>query len=212
MSPPESMDAYYDEYWRRPQPPPLADPLAFVRLRLLRDRLAGSRARRVLDAGSGPGDLVAALHADGLDVLGMDVAPRAVERARESHPGCRFVAHSVEDLPWPVEAGSFDAVVAFEVIEHLLRPRRLLEGAAEALRPGGHLALTTPYHGRVKNLALAALAFDRHFAVEGDHIRFFSDRALRCLLEACGLTVVRVEHFGRMWGLWQGVFVWARRA
>ena len=30
------------------------------------------------------------------------------------------------------------------------------------------IALTTPYHGRIKNFAVAALAFDRHFDVEGD--------------------------------------------
>ena len=42
-----------------------------------------------------------------------------------------------------------------------------------AQRHGGGLALTTPYHGRIKNFAVAALAFDRHFDVEGDHVRFF---------------------------------------
>ena len=41
---------------------------------------------------------------------------------------------------------------------------------------GGAFFLSTPYHGLVKNLALAAFRFDRHFAVDGDHIRFFTDR------------------------------------
>ena len=203
--------AYYEEYWSRPQPPPLDDPLAPVRLRLLRESLAGTRPARVLDAGSGPGDVVAALAADGHDAVGMDVSAQAVDRARERHPGHEFVVHSAEELPWPVEPGTFDAVVAFEVIEHLLRPRRLLEGAAQALRPGGHLALTTPYHGLLKNVAVALVAFERHFAVEGDHVRFFTDRALRRVLEDTGFVTLRMEHFGRTWGLWAGVFVWARR-
>ena len=202
-------DRYYDEYWRREAPPPCDDPLAPTRLRLLREVLPARG--RMLDAGSGTGDLVAALAGEGRDSIGMDVSGEAVAFAEQRHPGCRFVHHSVEDVPWPFEAGRFDAVVAFEVIEHLLRPRRLLEGAHEALRPGGGLALTTPYHGLVKNLALTAFAFDRHFAVEGDHVRFFSDGALRRLLAETGFTVERVSHFGRIWGLWAGVFVWARR-
>jgi 2-polyprenyl-3-methyl-5-hydroxy-6-metoxy-1,4-benzoquinol methylase len=203
---------YYDEYWTRDSPSPLSDPFTPTRLGLLKDALAGTTARRILDAGCGTGKVVAALAADGFDASGIDVSTRAIEAAVRAYPECSFITHSVEDLSWPVGAGSVDAVAAFEVIEHLLRPRRLLEGAHEALRPGGHLALTTPYHGRLKNIAVALLAFDRHFAVEGDHIRFFSDQALRRLLAETGFDVERVTHFGRCPGLWAGVFVWARRS
>jgi 2-polyprenyl-3-methyl-5-hydroxy-6-metoxy-1,4-benzoquinol methylase len=207
------LERYYDEYWRRPEPPPCADPLAGVRARLLRSELGAlARPVRVLDAGCGAGDLVALLARDGHEAAGLDVSVEAVERAVARHPGLTFLRHSVEDTPWPVEGESFDVVVSFDVIEHLLRPRRLLEGARGALRPGGALALTTPYHGLIKNLTLAALAFDRHFAVEGDHIRFFTDRALRRLLSQEGFATQRVRHFGRLWGLWAGTFVWARRA
>jgi 2-polyprenyl-6-hydroxyphenyl methylase/3-demethylubiquinone-9 3-methyltransferase len=155
--------------------------------------------------------VVAALAGDGIPAVGIDVSARAVAIASERHRDHRFVRHAAEDLPWPVAPGTIDLVVSFEVIEHVLRPRRLLEGAYEALRPGGHLALTTPYHGLLKNLAVSAFAFDRHFDVEGDHIRFFSDQALRRLLGATGFDVLRLEHFGRFRRLWAGVFVWARR-
>jgi 2-polyprenyl-3-methyl-5-hydroxy-6-metoxy-1,4-benzoquinol methylase len=203
------LEHYYDEYWRREDPPPCADPLAGERARLL-GRVLPPGAR-VLDVGAGAGDLVAALGAKGHEAVGMEISERAVELARERHPESRLLRHSAEELPWPVDRESFDAVVAFEVVEHLLRPRRLLEGAQAALRPGGGLALTTPYHGRLKNLAVTAVAFDRHFAVEGDHVRFFSDRALRRLLEETGYEVAEVRHFGRIWGLWAGTFVWAHR-
>jgi len=102
-------------------------------------------------------------------------------------------------------------VVAFEVLEHLLRPGALIEGAREALRPGGHVALSTPYHGVSKNVVLSLVAFDRHFAPEGDHIRFFTDGALERLLNANGFAVERIRHFGRFAPLWAGVFLWARK-
>ena len=50
-----------------------------------------------------------------------------------------------------------DVVVSFEVIEHLLEPRALLGGARSALVRGGALFISTPYHGLVKNMAVAAL-------------------------------------------------------
>ena len=204
--------AHYEEYWARDEPPPLGDPLTPRRLELLRPLLRAAGARRVLDAGAGAGDVVGALAADGFDVVGLDISGRALELARERHPETTFQRHSVEELPWPVEPGSFDAVVAFEVIEHLLRPRALLEGAREALRPGGHLALSTPYHGLVKNLALVLARFDRHFDVEGDHIRFFSDGALRRLAEEVGFAVEQVEHLGRTRLVWANSFFWLRRS
>jgi 2-polyprenyl-3-methyl-5-hydroxy-6-metoxy-1,4-benzoquinol methylase len=206
-----SLQEYYDGYWSRDAPSPLSDPLTQTRLSLLQKELARTSATRVLDAGCGPGTVVGALAAEGLDASGFDIASGAIELATRAYPESSFTAHSAEDLPWPVENSSVDAVVAFEVIEHLLNPRRLLEGAWAALKPGGHLALTTPYHGLVKNLAIALLAFDRHFAVEGDHIRFFTDQGLRRLLEETGFHVERVAHFGRFAGLRAGVFFWARK-
>lgn len=202
---------YYEEYWRRERPSPLTDPLVAPRLELLRAELRAAGARRVLDAGCGAGDTVAGLAADGYDVSGFDISAAAVERARERHPGIELGVHPVEELPWPVEPGSVDAVCSFEVIEHLLQPALLLRGARAALRPGGHLALSTPYHGRLKNLALALVAFDAHFDVRGDHVRFFSDAALRSLLAEEGFEALRVRHLGRAPGLWANSVVWARR-
>ncbi len=44
-----------------------------------------------------------------------------------------------------------------------------------------------------------------------EHIRFFTDRALRRILEETGFVVERVVHLGRVWGLWANTFTWARR-
>jgi SAM-dependent methyltransferase len=206
-----TLNDYYDEYWNRDSPAPLADPLAERRLRSLRDHIT-DEVTRVLEVGSGSGDLVAELQQEGFDALGMDISPRAVEIASERHPSSRFITHSVEKLPWPVESSSVDLVVAFEVIAHLLRPRALVEAAWDVLRPGGFFALTTPYHGLLKNLTIALGAFDHHFAAEGDHIRFFTDSALRRLLESNGFKVEKVKHFGRFSPLWSGVFVWTRKS
>jgi 2-polyprenyl-3-methyl-5-hydroxy-6-metoxy-1,4-benzoquinol methylase len=128
--------------------------------------------------------------------MGIDISERAVEIAQGRYPSATFVRHSVEDVPWPIDPRSQDVVTAFEVIEHLLRPRALVEGASAALKTGGHLALSTPYHGRVKNLVVSLIAFDHHFAPEGDHIRFFSDRALKRLVTANGFEIERVGHGG----------------
>jgi 2-polyprenyl-6-hydroxyphenyl methylase/3-demethylubiquinone-9 3-methyltransferase len=205
-----SLYEYYETYWESDAPPPLADPLSSRRLSLLRSVLRADD-RRILDAGSGSGWLVGQLAGDGAEATGIDISKRAIELARECHPSASFIRHSVEELPWPIEERSQDVVTAFEVVEHLLRPRALIEGACQTLRTGGHLAMSTPYHGRAKNVAVSLFAFDHHFAPEGDHIRFFTDAALRQLLTSNGFEVELIRHLGRFAPLWAGVFVWARK-
>lgn len=204
---------FYEEYWHEGEPQPLADPLSAVRQRILWNRVTAARLHRgaFLDCGSGHGDLVADATRRGLLATGLEISEAAVALARSRHPDCSFVCHSLEALPWPVEQQAFDVVSSFEVIEHLIRPRRLLEGAFRALRNGGYVAITTPYHGRVKDLALAIVGFERHFAVEGPHIRFFTDASLRRLALDVGFRNVEFFHYGRVPPLWSGVFMWARK-
>lgn len=119
-----SLQDYYEDYWARDVAASLSDPLSPTRVELLRKELGRASARRVLDVGCGAGDTVAALASDGFEAAGIDISPGAIELATRAHPDCSFITYPVEDLPWPVNDGSVDAIVAFEVIEHLIRPRR----------------------------------------------------------------------------------------
>lgn len=208
-----SVKEFYETYWSKGDPPPTHDALSPRRAAVLWSLIEhpNDRPLRLLECGCGEGHLVAEAAAKGAEAEGMEISQAAVERARRAHPACSFQTHSIDDRPWPFPSQSYDVVVVFEVIAHLPWPRELFQGAADVLRPGGHLALTTPYHGQVKSSALAALAFDRHFNVDGEHLRFFSDRALRRLLSECGFAVEQVIHLGRHWPIWADTFVWARK-
>jgi len=203
----------YEDYWAAHAPSPLSDPLTRRRRDFLWARVGRVDSGQIslLDCGAGDGGLVEDARARGYRAVGLEVSAAAIERAEQTRPGLDLRRHSVEDLPWPVEAASWDAVVSFEVIEHLVEPRALLEGAQAALVPGGGLFISTPFHGIAKNLAVAAFRFDAHFAVEGDHIRFFTDRALRRLLESGGFAIVEIVHLGRVRPLWANTLVHARK-
>jgi len=94
---------------------------------------------RVLDLGCGTGYGSAELAAHQARVIGMDrVAPAADPRGS----GARFVRGDLRGLPFA--GASFDLVVSFQVIEHLLDPTGYLREIARVLRPVGTLLLTTP--------------------------------------------------------------------
>jgi SAM-dependent methyltransferase len=100
--------------------------------------------QRVLDCGCGTGYGTAELAQAAAEVTGFDVSNDAIEYARAHYAGhnTRYVAASCLDLPFP--AGSFDLVVAFEVIEHLADFRRFLDESARVLAPAGLFIVSTP--------------------------------------------------------------------
>jgi 2-polyprenyl-3-methyl-5-hydroxy-6-metoxy-1,4-benzoquinol methylase len=76
----------------------------------------------------------------------------------------RWIEADLND-PLPVEAGSFDFVVAAEVIEHLENPRAVCREIFRLLRPGGEALLSTPNNESWR--AIVALVARGHFVAFG---------------------------------------------
>ena len=102
------------------------------------------RGLRVLDAGCGTGYGTAALASGAVLAVGMDLAFDAVRCAHAHYrdAGSSFFAGACEALPFRSE--SFDAVVAFEIIEHLADPVHFLREVTRVLTPEGFLVVSTP--------------------------------------------------------------------
>ncbi len=100
---------------------------------------------RVLDLGSGEGFGASILDDAAREVVGIDIDQRTVDHAQLnwSSPTVSFVQGSALDLSQFADA-SFDAVVAFEVIEHLKEQDGMLAEVARVLAPGGVLVISTP--------------------------------------------------------------------
>src|SRR4051812_8996227 len=113
------------------------DPLSGDRIKTLWSLTdsAALNPTALLDVGCGEGDTVASAEARSVAATGADISEAAVERARQKHPNSTFVAFSAEADTWPVEANTFDLASSFEVIEHLVEPRKLIQGIHRALKP-----------------------------------------------------------------------------
>lgn len=146
-------------------------------------RALGGVASRICDAGCGNGELLGRLRDLGHRVEGIELDPRAVERARQS--GLTVRQGSLEELPEEAEPGGFDAVVMTHVLEHILDPVRALRNAAGLLRPGGALIVEVP-----NNEAILA---DRagpswFFGDAGRHVNFFTAGSLAATARRAGLA------------------------
>ena len=100
---------------------------------------------RVLDLGSGEGFGAAALAESAAHVLGVDVDERTVEHSRLNYggPNLKFELGTALDLSAHGD-GSFGAVVAFELIEHVGEQERVLAEVARVLGDAGILLISTP--------------------------------------------------------------------
>lgn len=120
----------------------------------------------------------------------------------------------VDDDPAAVCNGSFDVANATEVIEHLVRPRNLPRFAKRLLRSGGHLIISTPYHGYIKNLVLALTnKWDAHLNPfwESGHIKFWSRNTLSRLLNETGFGKIRFIGAGRLPFVWKSMILIAQK-
>ena len=113
--------------------------------------LVGSK--RVLDAGCGVGYGAARLAEVAAEVVALDQArdPLSAGCQQYSHPRLCFVQGDCTRFPF-VDS-SLDAVVAFEVIEHLDEWKALIEESRRVLTPAGQFIVSTPnrlYYGEAR--------------------------------------------------------------
>ncbi len=84
---------------------------------------------------------------------------------------------------------SYDAVCAFQVLEHVVNPTHFVELALTCLKPTGLLILGVPsaesYLTHLTNFVLNA---------PPHHVTWWTDQALRCLAAHCNLEVQRITH------------------
>ena len=168
-------------------------------LAFMRESLPSSG--RALEVGCGAGEFTGAMAKLGLNATGVDLSPVGVEKARDRFPDCDFLVHDLAEAPLPFDGATVDATWCSEVLEHLFSPLAAVRDIHRVLKPGGVAAFTVPYHGLVKNVAIALFAFDKHYDPEYPHIQFFTRKLLKRIVEKAGLVVEEVRTCGSNLGL-----------
>ncbi|MCA8955829.1 MAG: glycosyltransferase [Planctomycetes bacterium] len=152
---------------------------------------------RVVELGAGSGHVSHSLHDRGLEVLALDQARPSGELPfpfRQVDLEGGFAALTRETL-----GDRADILLALDVIEHLRDPETRVREIHDALRSGGTLVAST---GNIAFLPLRLMMLFGQFnygkkgILDLTHVRLFTVRSFRRLLEGEGFRITRLRGFG----------------
>ncbi|HMQ11806.1 MAG TPA: class I SAM-dependent methyltransferase [Oligoflexia bacterium] len=171
--------------------------------------------KKIIDLGCGNGYVVRQLIKLGFDAYGTDASEEGIAIAKSFFSDRFFLQDLTKDtLPGGIQHIKFDTIISTEVIEHLYSPADFIAFCKNVLKEsGGQIIISTPYHGYLKNLALAITnSFDKHWHPlrEGGHIKFWSRHTLSALLEEHGFEVISFLGSGRLPFLWKSMLIKAQ--
>ena len=111
------------------------------------ENLVPLHGKRVLDVGCGGGILADSMARKGADVLGIDLATKALKVAQlhaleAQTEGVQYQEISAETLALEQPA-SFDVVTCMEMLEHVPDPSSIVKACAALVKPGGHVFFST---------------------------------------------------------------------
>jgi len=138
-------------------------------------------ARTILDVGCGTGDFGRLRPSPEYAVFGVDVDALAVEQAQRFE---RAVLVDVDAERLPYADGTFDAVLAKDILEHVKDPGQLAREVYRVTRPGGVI------------VASVVMARPRRVWADYTHLRGFTRESAQMLLEDVGYHVEAVWRMG----------------
>lgn len=104
----------------------------------------------VLDVGAGSAWVAEKFTRKGFEVVSMDISLKNLIKAKEKVPGTLHSCVSSDAFKLPYKDGSFDLVIASEVIEHVYDPEGFVKELSRVLKKGGQLIITTPYKEKLQ--------------------------------------------------------------
>jgi 2-polyprenyl-3-methyl-5-hydroxy-6-metoxy-1,4-benzoquinol methylase len=146
---------------------------------------------KILDIGCGAGTIDFYLAKQGHLLYGIDISDIAINSCKETAKELNIsnIKFNVLDFPRTIPNEKFDAVVCFEVIEHLKNDQLALKKINDLLKPGGLLILSTPS----SNAPLHKLGYSDSFDKRVGHLRRYKIDDLVRMFESNGFSIIETN-------------------
>ena len=160
------------------------------------DDIVPLAGKRVLDIGCGGGILADAMARKGAEVLGIDLAGKALKVAQlhaleAQTQGVRYREVSAETLA-AEQPESFDVVTCMEMLEHVPDPSSVVRACAALVKPGGHVFFSTiNRNAKAFVFAIVGAEYILNLLPRGTHefAKFIKPSELAAYAHAAGLDL-----------------------
>jgi trans-aconitate 2-methyltransferase len=161
----------------------------------LLDLLDPKPGEKILDVGSGTGNLTAQIAERGAEVLGIDASVSMVAQARQNFPKLKFALADARSFSLEDE---FDAVFSNAALHWVREAEEAVKCIAAALKPGGRFVMEMGGQGNIARIMAGTEEVLRGAGYKGEHTWYFpSVGEYSSILEANGFDVRLAENFGR---------------
>jgi len=159
------------------------------------EKLEGKKKLKVLDIGCGAGAKTKSLQKmfPNFEFWGYDISKKAIKDAKKDPEGIKFAVADAQDLP--IKSGSVDVVIMNSVLDHSLKPKKIVREINRVLKKGGVYLVTGPLeaesttiHGQLTRFK----AFRRHRRERCGHIHALSKKSFIELVESGDFKVEKV--------------------
>ena len=146
----------------------------------------------VLDVGCYDGAFSEVL-SENWDMAGIEINEHAIQIASER--GVRIIAEDLSELTSidsHTESNQFDATVAFDVIEHVPDPRKLLKDMLAVTKPGGTLVIAT---GNRDAFSWQIMGSAYWYCTIPEHLAFISTSWCKAVAQTLNVELVHIETY-----------------
>ena len=156
-------------------------------LQLIED-LKGWRSGKLLDVGCGAGRFLDIAAEAGWQAEGVEIARRCVEEVRARGLTIHEQLFRAEDF----KGSGAELIASWDVLEHVLDPRGLVQEMVKALSEHGVLLVSVP---NIDSLAARVLHQANTQFCGYSHINYFGVKTLTRMLEEAGLRITHLETY-----------------
>jgi 2-polyprenyl-3-methyl-5-hydroxy-6-metoxy-1,4-benzoquinol methylase len=155
--------------------------------------LLAGRNNQILDIGCGEGFFAAKIAAAGNQVVGIDLLPEAKLVSTFEQYISADLDKGLSDAKVALANHHFDRILLQDVLEHLRHPEQLLQDCHDLLKPSGQLLVSVPNIANITvriALLLGRFEYAQRGILDKTHMRFFTRRSARRLLEENGYKII----------------------
>lgn len=164
--------------------------------------LVDVEAKQILELGCGYGATGRAIKLrQDANVIGLELDPEAAAIAETCID--QVVVADLDSYRFEWEAGSFDTIIAGDVIEHLKDPWRVLSEIRRLLKPNGQVVVSIPNianHDIIQQLANGVFNYTDAGLLDRTHLHFFTRKTFLATLMDAGLEV------GGVYAIYDGAY------